>query len=258
MTFKEKILKCEAVFGTHIQLSDSIASEILASLGYDFLWIDMEHTTLSPEQVRTHMLACSSGGAASLVRVPVHDLTMTKRILEMGPDGIIFPMIHNYDEALELISWTLYPPDGVRGCGPKRAIRYGLDNEFEYYKYGSKNMCRFIQIETKTAVDDIEKLATIPYLDGFIMGMYDLSGSINRLGDVFGKENLELAERVIKVAKATGKTVGISLGATDEKTIQRVLDMGFNFISLGADHDYILRCGIETLERINKIQKGSK
>ena len=81
-----------------------------------------------------------------------NDLTYTKRVLEMGPDGIIFPMVRSAEEAETLLSCTLYPPYGSRGCGPQRAVRYGFDNEAAYVRSRPMDLCRFLQIESKAFI----------------------------------------------------------------------------------------------------------
>ncbi len=257
MTFQEKVRKRTPLWGAHVHVSDVIPTEIFAALGYDFIWIDMEHTTLSPEQVHHHILAARANGAPAIVRVPVHDLTITKQIMEIGPDGIIFPMVRDAQEAAELLSWTLYPPLGARGCGPKAAVRYGLDSEPDFYKNGHEKTCRFIQIEQKSAVEDIEKIALLPGLDGCILGLLDLSGSRNMLGDMYSAENLALAKRVADAMRAHGKTAGISTGATDAKTLTLLKDLGINMISAGADFEYVAELGRKTLAQLRRIQGGS-
>ena len=130
------------------------------------------------------------------------------------------------------------------------------ENEEYYYGEGHLQMCRFVQIELKSAAEDAARIAAIPYLDGCILGMHDLSGSISRLGDVFCEENLSLAQKAISAFKKAGKTVGVSTFATDEETLKRYDSMGINMISTGADYDYILKKSKETLGTINKIQNG--
>ena len=254
MTIKEKIMAALPVCGTHVNLVDPIITEIFASVGYDFIWVDMEHTALSCEQVYHHLLAARACGTPVFVRVPVDDLTVTKRIVEMGVDGIVFPMVKDAEHAKHLLDNTLYPPYGTRGAGPKGAVRYGLKDEKEYYGPGHLNMCRFVQIERASAAEDAERIASIPYLDGCVLGLYDLSGSINRLGDINCDENLRLAEKSIAAFKAAGKTVGISTFATDEKTLRQYHQMGINMISTGADYDYIAKKSMETLATIRKIE----
>ena len=254
MNVKEKVKSAIKINGTHVNLKDPIITEITASLGYDFIWVDMEHTALYPEDVYHHILAAKSAGTPVFVRVPQDDLTTTKKVLEMGIDGIIFPMVRDAQHAKKLLSWTLYPPYGSRGCGPKGAVRYGLDSEPEFYKEGHLKLCRFVQIETKSAALDAENIAAIEHLDGCVLGMHDLSGSINRLGDIFSEENLELAHMAIKAFRKAGKTVGVSTFATDEETLRRYNDMGINMISTGADYVYILNSAKETLRKIKEIQ----
>lgn len=254
MTIKEKIEKQLSICGGHINLSDVAATEIMGALGYDFLWVDMEHTTLSCEQVHMHLLAARAASVPVFVRVPVDDFTVTKRVMEMGIDGIIFPMVKDCEHAKKLISYTLYPPYGTRGCGPKGAVRYGIDSESVYYGERHLQMCRFVQVELKSAALDAERIAQIPYLDGCILGMNDLSGSINRLGDIFCEDNLQLAETTIKAFKAVGKTVGVSTGATDSDTLKKYHDMGINMISTGVDYEYIRKGAAATLDIVRKVQ----
>lgn len=254
MNIKEKITAGLPVCGMHINLSDPCVTEIAASLGFDFLWIDMEHTTLSCEQVHMHLLAARSAGTAVFVRVPADDFTITKRVLEMGPEGIIFPMVRNAEHAARLIAYTLYPPFGNRGCGPKGAVRYGIDDEKKYYGEGHLNLCRFVQIELKEAALDAERIAAIPYLDGCVLGMHDLSGSIGRLGDIFCEENIRLASLAVRAFRNAGKTTGISTFSTDPEIWKRYRDMGMNMISAGADYDFILQSARKTAETLKAVQ----
>jgi 2-keto-3-deoxy-L-rhamnonate aldolase RhmA len=98
-----------------------------------------------------------------------------------------------------------------------------------------------------------KNIAALDYLDGCILGMHDLSGSINKLGEVFSPENTALAKMAIDAFSEAGKTVGVSTYAIDEGTLTRYRDMGINMISSGADYDYILRYGKKTLDLVNNI-----
>lgn len=255
MTLKEKVQNQKNIKGTHVTLKDASITEMLSYLGYDFIWVDMEHTQLTCEEVYHHFMAAKAGGTPIMVRVPANDLTVTKKVLEMGVDGIIFPMVQNYEHAVELLSWTLYPPYGKRGCGPKGAVRYGLDKEQEFYERGHLNLCRFIQIEQKSAALEADKIARIPYLDGCILGMHDLSGSIQKLGNIFCEENLELAKIAINAFRKEKKVVGISTSATDKETLSRYHEMGIRMISSGADYSYILEGAQKNLQTIMQVQE---
>lgn len=248
MKLKEKVEKRLNIIGTHVNLIDANITEIFGKLGYDFIWVDLEHTRISMDSLYEHILAARSTGTPVVVRVPADDLTVTKRTLEMGVDGIVFPMVRDAEHAEKLLSWTLYPPYGARGCGPKGAVSYGMDSEKEYYGKGHLEMCRFVQIELRSAAEDAERIAALPYLDGCVLGMHDLSGSIGRLGDIFCEENLALAEHAIKAFSAREKSVGVSTFATDAATLGKYKEMGINMISTGADYEYIIRGARATLD----------
>ena len=110
--------------GTLVSLSDPALCEIMGNAGYDCVWIDTEHTYMTERDVLCHLNAARAANIASVVRVPQNDLTATKKVLEMGPDGIIFPMVRSKREMDALLEMTLYPPHGTRGFGPLRAIGY--------------------------------------------------------------------------------------------------------------------------------------
>lgn len=256
MKLKEKIKNGMNICGTHINLPGICIAEMMSYYDYDFVWLDTEHTVMSTEECYAQIVGAQSVGREVIVRVPQHDLTYTKKVLEMGPDGIIFPMVHSAAEAEELLSYTLYPPYGSRGCGPKRAVRYGADDEIEYFKSGPMGLCRFLQIEYAPFIDELEKVASNEYIDGFILGMADLSGSINETGDFLGEHNVALAKRAIEICKRHNKTVGVSIVASDEKTVKTYHDMGINMISAGADFDYIMKGTKRTLEVLRSVQNA--
>ena len=254
-TLKEKVKTCEKICGTHVSMADPSSCEIIGNLGYDFIWVDMEHSFLSAKDVFIHANAARAAGTPIIVRVPQHDLTVTKRIMEMGVEGIIFPMIHNAAEMEEMLSYTLYPPYGQRGFGPQRAIRYGLDNVDTYTGTGHINkICRFIQIEHINAVKEIEQIASHPYLDGIFFGPNDLSGSINQLGKVYDTDTTDLIKRAIKVLKEHGKSIGVSTCSTDLEVLKHWNDLGINMISAGADYDYVLTSAQNTLSELHSVQ----
>ena len=252
---KEKINAGQSLCGTHVTLAEPSVCEMLGYLGYDFIWVDMEHTYLTCKDVLIHANAARSAGTPVFVRVPQHDLTYTKRILEMGVEGIIFPMVKSAKEMEELLSYTLYPPYGARGCGPQRAIRYGLDRMDNYIDQGHlKEVCRFIQIEHIDAVKDIEAIASHPYLDGIFFGPFDLSGSINQLGKIFDDDTTELIRHVVDVMKKHGKAIGVSTHSADEKVFRHWQDLGVQIIAAGADYSYIMAGATDVKNKLISLQ----
>ena len=253
MNLKEKIQSGKSICGTLVNIPAPAIVEMMGYCDYDYLWIDLEHSAITVEMCYSMLLAAKSVGRQALVRVPQNDLTYTKRVLEMGPDGIIFPMVRSAEEAETLLSYTLYPPYGSRGCGPQRAVRYGFDNEAAYVRSGPMDLCRFLQIESKAFIDDLEKIVDNPYIDGFILGLSDLSGSIGQIGDIFGKDNLALAQRAIDVATAHGKIVGSATLAADEETLRMLHGMGIKMITCGADFCHVVNGAKKTFENVKKV-----
>ena len=239
MTLREKIESGKKMIGMHICLNDVAVARVAALAGYDYIWIDLEHSNLSLENLLSFILVVQATGTAAIVRVPMDDLTYTKKVLEMGPDGIIFPMVRTAEEVNKLIDFTLYPPYGSRGFGPQAAVGYGYFDTPAYVKNTEKNVCRFIQIEHKEAVENLEEIIKNPYIDGYIFGPNDLSGSLGMLGDPFREEPLALIKHTISVLRENGKYIGTSIGETSPEAISYWHELGVDMISAGSDFRFL-------------------
>ncbi|MDD5603501.1 MAG: aldolase/citrate lyase family protein, partial [Eubacteriales bacterium] len=157
----KKLKEDKPVFGVVSTMLDYTVSEMLACAGFDFIWIDMEHSALCVSDVQMHMIAASGRGAASFVRVPWNDPVMVKPILEMGPDAIIFPLIKNAEDARKAVSSCEYPPKGIRGFGPRRAIRYGMDDSSDYIRDAGKKTWKILQVELAECVENLDEIASV-------------------------------------------------------------------------------------------------
>ncbi len=258
MTLKEKIKNGEKLIGTHVFLSNVSISKIAGLSGYDYVWIDLEHGTMSIDDLLATIIAVKSGGSAVVVRVPQNDLTYTKKVMDLGVDGIIFPMVKTAEEANEQIANTLYPPYGTRGFGPMNAVDYGFADVKEYITHPVDNTCRFIQIEHVDAVNNLEEIMKNEYIDGYIFGPNDLSGSINRLCEIKIEPTLELMRKTISTLKAAGKYVGISTGDLTEEGLKFWHDMDIDMISSGGDYTFMMQGFIRNREILEKVHKYAK
>lgn len=228
----------EKVCGSLVSLTDPCLCEILGNAGFDFIWIDTEHTYMSYKEVLCHLNAARSVGVSAVVRVPQNDLTFTKKILEMDVDGIIFPMVKTAEEAKALMDMTLYPPRGTRGFGPMRAIRYGADDAAEYTEKKSLDICRFIQIEHIECIDNLEEIVKVPYIDGFIFGPNDLSLSQGGIGEKTKTQTEANIKKAISILKKHGKYIGISVGHSEE-TIQYWSQFPVDMFVAGSDWTFV-------------------
>ena len=252
-TLKEKLRNREKIAGAHVILTDPCIAEMISDLGYDFIWIDTEHSAIDYSILQRHLIGARAGGTPAVVRVPWNDPILVKRVLEQGPDGIVFPVINTAEEAKKAMESCLYPPEGTRGFGPVRAIQYGFWDADGYIKKGHKELCRLIQLESEKGVENLDEILENPYIDGVIIGACDLSGSVGELNQVFGEKTLALIDRAIRTASQHEVSIGISTGATDRKTLEFWYKRGMNILSSGMDYSYILAGAGNTLSAIRDI-----
>ena len=248
--FRRRLLNHEKLIGMEVDLNDPCISEMIALQGFDFIWIDTEHEAIDYHSVLMHIIAAHSGGAASLVRIPWNEPYLAKRILEMGPDGIIFPMVNTFEEAKKAIDSCLYPPLGSRGFGPRRAVGYDGDNINTYIPNVADSFCRLIQIEHIKGVMAMEKMAEIPCLDGFILGPCDLSGSIGKLNDLYCPENVEVIDTAIGISKKSGKPIGVAYGGMTLEEHSWWFERGIDFISSGSDIGAVVAKAKENIKNL--------
>lgn len=256
LTLKERFRQRDQLAGMHVSLSDPCISELCACVGYDFLWIDTEHTAIDYHTLEMHLIAAHSGGTPTIVRIPWNDPILAKRVLEMGPDGIIFPVVNTPEELDKAMQSTLYPPLGTRGFGPVRAVRYGLDDADDYIANGSLKMVRCVQIESHIAIENLAEMAKNPYVDCFIFGPCDLSGSIGQLNRVFEEPTMKLIRQAVDILKKAGKSIGVSTGSTDPAVLKLWHDLGLNVISAGGDYNHILQGAKTELAALRAIQSA--
>ena len=254
---KERVARGEKLCGTIISLTDPAIAEIFGNAGYDFVWIDMEHTYMSERDVLCHLNAARSAGCSAIVRVPQNDLSVTKRIIDMGPDGIIFPMVHTKEEADALIAMTLYPPRGTRGFGPMRAIGYGQTDAKEYTDRKSLNLCRFIQIEHIECVENLEEILQNPYIDGFIFGPNDLSGSLSEICNTSAPSVTAAIQRAIDLLRKNGKYIGVAVGHSLQ-SVEYWSGFDIDMMTTGADWNYLYDLGCQNLENLHRFHLKKK
>lgn len=241
MRMRERVLRGDYLIGTHISTGDFITADILARCGYDFIWIDTEHSCMDYRTLLSCISVIRARGVPVIVRAQTGNHAHTKRILEMGVDGIIFPNIGSEQEARAAIASCLYPPDGVRGFGPLGAADYGLRDTSGYIRESGEELAIFLQIESAEAVDILPQLCALPHADGFILGPCDLSGSLGRLGEITSDVNMREVRRMMAVLREKKKYAGISIGSTEAEDQDFWLREGFRLISSGTDYDYLCR-----------------
>ena len=245
-----KFKKNKRVIGTSISSIDPQISGALACAGYDLIWIDTEHSILERRDVFNHIVEVQSFDIPALVRVPWNDPVFVKPYLDMGCDGLIFPMISSAREAKNAIESITYPPNGIRGYGPLRANNYGFDTS--YVNHARENTLCFLQIESTDAVNDINNICAIHGVNALLIGAMDLSASLGRLGDFKNAEYISSVKRIIKAADNTGITVGCCVPNRLED-LHFYLDLGIGFLLVEGDISMLARCARSAVEEIRGV-----
>jgi len=238
----QKISEKKLIIGSHVGFDSPFVTEMIANQGFDFIWIDAEHSALDKKDIQSHLLACRAGGAAGIVRVPWNDHTFIKGILDMGADGIIIPMICSYEEAVTAIAATHYPPAGIRGMGTRRACGYGEWDKPSYVADMDSHVWTILQIEHINVVKDLERIAALPGVSALVVGPNDFSMSMNTTERSYKPSDPEVMEQfdlIADILRKSGKPFGVS-GAYSEAFIRDWTARGVSFISMGFDFNYVI------------------
>lgn len=237
---REKLMSGKTAIGSHISLADSTVTEIMGDIGFDYLWIDTEHTSMSLEDLRNHLVAARATGVSPIVRVPEVSQVKAKPILEMGPEGIVFPQVNSYELALEAVAACRYPPVGNRGWGPRRAMHFGVDMTAQEYIASSDDILTILQFENISAYKDLDKILSIEGLDVVMLGPCDLAASMGHIGDWFNSEVEHVVDDLFDRVHKAGKKIGVSYGLCGPEEMYRYQRRGVDMISIAAEPDFIV------------------
>lgn len=251
---KDKLKKGELCAGTHCSNTDLDFYELCGLLGYDYVWIDNEHAGMTQPMIKNAVIATNAGGCAAFVRVPDHEMAHVKPVLEVGADGVIFPMVNTAEEARKCVANCVYPLAGKRGFGPLRAIDYGTKSFPEYIEYADESMLRLMQCEHIDSVNNLDEILEVPGVDGIICGPMDLSASIGKASHLDDEEVIGLMQTIIDKCKAHDKPFGLSLGFLDLKLLNFWVGQGASFYSLGTPLDYFRELSKDVVSAMRKAE----
>ncbi|MBT6438329.1 MAG: 2,4-dihydroxyhept-2-ene-1,7-dioic acid aldolase [Flavobacteriales bacterium] len=235
---KQKLKSGDTTIGSWITFSDPAIAEIMAKSGFDWLAIDMEHSSLSFTQAQQIIRVVDLCGVTPLVRVMDNNPNLIKRFMDAGAHGIIVPMINTQEEAKRAVSAVKYPPLGKRGVGLSRAQNYSLDFD-SYYEWNQENSLVIVQVEHIKAIENLESIMEVEGVDGFFIGPYDLSSSLNCTGNFEHPKMIAAMELVIKKSKDNGYVMGQHIVNPIPEHFQQCLKKGITFIAYGVDFLFI-------------------
>jgi 2-dehydro-3-deoxyglucarate aldolase/4-hydroxy-2-oxoheptanedioate aldolase len=237
--FRDKLDRGEVCLGTAITFADPTVTEALCTV-LDFVWIDMEHNPLSLETVQGHIMATKGSATTPLVRVPWNDPVLIKPVLDIGAAGVIVPMIRTADDARRAVAACRYPPEGIRGFGPRRASAYGQRGGPAFCQEANETILVTVQIEHIDAVHNLAEILAVPGLTSIVVGPNDLSGSMGHPNQPDHPDVRRTIKAVIAQARQTSVSVGMG-GGDDPDRLVEWLDEGVQWIAMGADFALLLQ-----------------
>jgi 4-hydroxy-2-oxoheptanedioate aldolase len=224
--------------GLWSNLSSHITVEVVSGSGFDWLLLDTEHSPNELTMVQSQLQAMTGGTASAVVRPAWNDPVLFKRLLDIGVQSLLVPWVQTPDEAARAVAATRYPPAGIRGVATStRAARYGRIKD--YLKRADDEICVIVQIETRTALDNLERIAAVPGIDVLFIGPSDLAAGLGHLGDNAHPEVRRTIDDAIGRIRATGKAPGIL--APVEADARHWLDLGCLLVAVGSDIGILAR-----------------
>jgi len=249
-SLKKTLKSNELTVGSWITLGHPSIAEILASAGYDWLVVDLEHTTISIEQAGELIRVIDLCGVPPLVRLTSNHPDQIKRVMDAGAHGIVVPNVNSVNDAARAVAATRYAPQGNRGVGLARAQKFGAGFS-DYLQWQKDDPVVIVQIEHKYALNHLEAIFSVPGVDGFIIGPYDLSCSMGMSGEFDRPEFTAAMKQILTTGLKMNFPAGLHIVEPDQKRLRQVIDEGYRFIAYSVDIrmlDVAARIGITTAQ----------
>jgi 4-hydroxy-2-oxoheptanedioate aldolase len=220
-------------FGFWLALANAYSAEVCATAGFDWLLIDAEHAPNDLRTILAQLQAIAPYPAHAIVRPPVGDPNLIKQLLDIGVQTLLVPMVETAEQAAAIVAATRYPTAGIRGVGGALARASRWNAIPDYLHKANSEMCVLVQVESVTALKNLDAIAAVDGVDGVFVGPSDLAATMGHLGNPTHPEVLSAIEDAIRRIKLAGKPPGIL--TFDEPLIQRYTELGCRFIAVGAD-----------------------
>ena len=246
--FRARLKRGDKLLGTMVTLANAASAEVLASLGFDWLFIDGEHGPLETREL-TEILQAVGDRTACIVRVPEAAEVPIKKALDLGAHGIIVPQVNTAKQAASVVRWARYAPEGARGVGLARAHGYGVRFR-EYLSAANREIAVIVQAEHAHAVENINAIVRVAGVDAVLLGPYDLSASLGKMGQVDDPQVVEAIGRVTEACRAVAMPLGF-FGVT-AAAVQPYVARGYTLIVAGVDTLYLANGARALLEELRE------
>jgi 4-hydroxy-2-oxoheptanedioate aldolase len=258
-SIRQRVRQGEMVCGTWVVLGSSLAAEITGNAGWDWVLLDMEHGMGGSDSLLVQLQAVESTPAAPLVRVSSNEAALIKRVLDLGPSGIMVPMVNSAADAERAVWAMRYPPQGGRGVSPyTRPAKFG-QNFANYYATANENLLGVMQIETEQAVEHADEIAAVDGVDVLFIGPLDLSIGLGIMRHFDHPKYRDAVKKVVNAARQAGKAAGILI--LDVESVEETVARGFTFVGRASDGSTLATAMKELCEPFRQYRlraQGSK
>jgi len=227
----------KAAINGWLEIPSSFSAEVMAHQGWDSLTIDIQHGAIDQSDILELFQAISTTEVVPMARVNWNEPGQIMKILDFGAYGVICPMVNSREQAEKFVQACLYPPMGYRSFGPTRCLMYGGE---DYVDHANHEILKIAMIETKQALQELDKIMSTPGIDGVYIGPADLSLSIGEKPGFDKPEANPTYEQIINILKHAKKynlVAGIH-NATPEYA-KKMIDIGFQIVTVGSDKVFI-------------------
>ena len=234
--------------GIWISLASNFAAEVVAGAGFDWALIDMEHAPNDLASVLSQLQVFASYRTTAIVRPIWNDAVQVKRLLDLGAEGLLFPMVQSVAEAEKAIAATRYPPRGIRGVSTMtRANQFGRTDD--YFTRIEDETAVFLQVETRAAVVLATEIGSVDGASGIFFGPADIGADMGFVGQPMHSQVWEIILPAARKLIAKGIPVGTIVG--DLGFARNLLAEGFTFVACGGDAAVLAR-GVDDILRAMK------
>ena len=251
---KNPLLKKLSI-GSWIQLAHPAIAEIMASAGFDWLAVDLEHSSIDLRETEELIRVIDLKGVVPLVRLSSNNPEQIKRIMDAGAHGVIVPMVNSKEDAQAAVSAVKYPPIGQRSIGLARAQGYGA-RFLEYFDWQRDHSLVVVQIEHINAVNNLESILSVIGVDAYIVGPYDLSGSLGIPGQFEEPEFINAMQKIRAVSEDLGVPGGVHIVEPDLIQLSQRIKEGNKFIAYGVDTRIIDTACRTALELVKDLRNA--
>lgn len=252
--FKSSLANRQSQIGLWLGLPNSYTAEIIAGAGFDWLLIDCEHAPNTLESVLLQLQAIAAYAAHPVVRPSCNDAVEIKRLLDIGAQTLLVPMVNWAHDARQAVAATRYPPRGIRGVGSALARASRWNRTSQYLQHADTEICMLVQAETRQAIDNIEEICAVDGVDGVFIGPSDLAADMGHLGNPGHPEVQRVVEEAIARITKCQRAVGIL--TSDVSLAQRYIGLGTVFTAVGVDATLLARAAEHLAASFNDGKPG--